>query len=564
MASDNGMRATLNTIYGETQGAQAHARVVALLASQPPAGPAPPLFSPQDAVLITYGDSLQAPDRPPLQALADFARGHLQGAFSAIHILPFFPWSSDDGFSVTDFMAVDPALGGWEDVRALGRDFHLMVDLVLNHVSAQSDWFRSYLAGRPGFADLAIEVDPAADLSRVTRPRSLPLLTEFRKADGSPVHLWTTFSPDQVDLNYRSLEVLERMLAVLLFYVAQGARLIRLDAVAYLWKQIGTTCIHLPQTLAMVRLLRQVLDQAAPGTLLITETNVPHAENLRYFGDGRNAAHLVYNFTLPPLLLHTLVRGDASDLARWARTLRPPSAHTAFFNFTASHDGIGVRPLEGVLPPAALEALIGRVAANGGRVSTRRSADGRDLPYELNITYFDALKTPGDGPDPHHVGRFLASQAIPLVLPGVPGVYLHSLLGSRNWQAGVAQTGQARTINREKLHLARVQAELADPSSLRARIFHPLRAMLRVRGRQPAFHPSAAFEILTLSPAVFGLLRVAPGQTICCLTNVTADAASVSLAPLRLNFPRRDLLSGRWANAPRIRLEPYQVLWLDG
>jgi glucosylglycerate phosphorylase len=564
MASDNGMRATLNTIYGEAEGAQAHARVMALLASQPAAGPAPPLFSPQDAVLITYGDSLQAPDRPPLQALADFARRHLQGAFSAIHILPFFPWSSDDGFSVTDFMAVDPALGGWEDVRALGRDFRLMVDLVLNHVSAQSDWFRFYLAGRPGFADLAIEVDPAADLSRVTRPRSLPLLTEFRKADGSSVHLWTTFSPDQVDLNYRSLDVLERMLAVLLFYVAQGARLIRLDAVAYLWKEIGTTCIHLPQTLAMVRLMRQVLDQAAPGTLLITETNVPHAENLRYFGDGRNAAHLVYNFTLPPLLLHTLIRGDASELSRWARTLRPPSEDTAFFNFTASHDGIGVRPLEGILPPAALEALIGRVAANGGRVSTRRSADGRELPYELNITYFDALGTPGDGPDPHHVGRFLASQAIPLVLPGVPGVYLHSLLGSRNWQAGVAQTGQARTINREKLDLARVQAELGDPSSLRARIFHPLRAMLRVRGRQPAFHPSAAFEILTLSPAVFGLLRVGPGQTICCLTNVTADAASVSLAPLGLNFPRRDLLSGRWATAPRIRLEPYQVLWLDG
>jgi sucrose phosphorylase len=378
------------------------------------------------------------------------------------------------------------------------------------------------------------------------------------------VHLWTTFSADQVDLNYRSLDVLERMLAALLFYVAQGARLIRLDAVAYLWKEIGTSCIHLPQTHAVVRLLRQVLDRAAPGTLLITETNVPHAENVRYFGDGRNAAHMVYNFTLPPLLLHTLIRGDARELTRWARTLRTPSAHTAFFNFTASHDGIGLRPLEGVLPPAALEDLLNRVRANGGRVSTRRSADGRDVPYELNITYLDALRTPGSGPDPHHVGRFLASQAIPLVLPGVPGVYLHSLLGSRNWQAGVAQTGAARSINREKLAFDRVDADLADPSSLRSRIFNPLRAMLRVRGRQPAFHPGAEFEVLALSPAVFGLLRAAPGQTICCLTNVTGHVAPVSLASLGLAFPRRDLLSGRPLAGPEIRLEPYQVLWLDG
>jgi sucrose phosphorylase len=564
MPSDNGMRATLNTLYGETQGPEAHARLTALLALQPAAGPPPALFSPRDAVLIAYGDSLKEPDLPPLQSLAAFARQHLKAAFSAIHILPFSPWSSDDGFSVTDFTAVDPALGGWDDVRAIGRDFDLMVDLVLNHISAESDWFRFYLEGRPGFADLAIAVDPGADLSRVTRPRSLPLLTEFRKSDGTPVHLWTTFSADQIDLNYRSLDVLERMLAVLLFYVAQGARLIRLDAVAYLWKEIGTTCIHLPRTHAMVRLMRQVLDRVAPGTLLVTETNVPHVENIRYFGDGRNEAQMVYNFTLPPLLLYIFLRGDARDLTRWARSLRLPSERTTFFNFTASHDGIGVRPLEGILPPAALDELLVRVHANGGRVSTRRRPDGSDSPYELNITYLDALRMPGPEPDPHLVGRFLAAQAIPLVLPGVPGVYLHSLLGSRNWQAGVAQTGQARSINREKLDLASVQAELADPSSLRARIFHPLRDMLCIRGRQRAFHPAAAFDVLDLSPAVFGLLRTTAGQAICCLTNVTGRPAPVSLAPLGLRFPRRDLLSGRVLAAPQIRLDPYQVLWLDG
>ncbi|MFO7497260.1 MAG: sugar phosphorylase [Desulfobacterales bacterium] len=564
MPSDNGMRATLNTLYGETKGARAHARVMAVLASQPAAGTPPPRFSQKDAVLITYGDTLKAADRPPLQSLGVFARQYLEAVFSAIHILPFFPWSSDDGFSVKDFTAVDPALGGWEDIRAIGRDFDLMVDLVVNHISAESDWFRFYLEGRAGFADLAIAVDPATDLSRVTRPRSLPLLTEFRKSDGTPVHLWTTFSADQIDLNYQSLDVLERMLAVLLFYVAQGARLIRLDAIAYLWKEIGTTCIHLPRTHALVRLMRQVLDQVAPGTLLVTETNVPHAENVRYFGDGRNGAQMVYNFTLPPLLLYTFLRGDAGELTRWARALRLSSERTTFFNFTASHDGIGVRPLEGILPPAALDELLVRVRANGGRVSTRRSADGCDSPYELNITYLDALRMPGPEPDPHLVDRFLAAQAIQLALPGVPGVYLHSLLGSRNWQAGVAQTGQARSINRQKLDLNRVCAELADPSSLRARIFHPLRELLRIRRGQRAFHPNAAFEVLDLSPAVFGLLRATAGQAVCCLTNVTERPAAVSLAPLGLTFPRRDLLSGRPVAAPQIRLDPYQVLWLDG
>ncbi len=302
----SGMRSILTRIYGQQRGAAAFARLKTVLDSAAPAEPAArsELFSQADAILVTYGDSLLREGQPPLQTLHRFAQSHLAGAFSGIHILPFFPYSSDDGFAVTDFFAVRPDLGTWEDIRAVGSDYCLMVDLVANHVSARSPWFSRYLAEEEGFADLAVEVDPAADLSAVVRPRALPLLTAFEKPGGKRVHLWTTFGPDQVDLNYESLDVLERMVRALLFYVSQGARIIRLDAVAYLWKRVGTTCVHLPETHELVRLFRRILDLAAPGAILITETNVPHTENIRYFGSARDEAHMVYNFTLPPLLLH--------------------------------------------------------------------------------------------------------------------------------------------------------------------------------------------------------------------------------------------------------------------
>ena len=439
-------------IYGPDTGREAWGRVAPLIEKTPrQERRRESFFSEKDVVLITYGDSIRREGQAPLEALHTFAREYLQGVISAVHFLPFFPWSSDDGFSVKDFMTIDPQLGDWEDVARFSRDFDLMFDYVVNHVSAQSRWFEDYLAARPGFADLAIEMDPAADLSMVTRPRALPLLTEFKKDTGEKVHVWTTFSDDQIDLNYRSLDVLVKMLEALLLYVAQGARIVRMDAIAYLWKEIGTPCIHLPQTHAMVKLFRAVFDVVAPDAIIITETNVPHAENVSYFGDGRDEAQMVYNFTLPPLLFHAFVTGDTTALSHWARGLALDSPDTTFFNFTASHDGIGVRPLEGILPPEAVNTTLAEaVKANGGQISYKNNPDGTQSPYELNITYVDALGVPDRQDDPQHPPRFLASQSIQYALPGVPATYIHSLLGSRNWYAGLEQTGRARTINREK------------------------------------------------------------------------------------------------------------------
>lgn len=550
----------LARIHGAEKADEALARVLALIEnfSYRPRSKAD-LFSQNDVALITYGDTLLRPGQSPLATLGDFITRHLASAVSMIHFLPFFPWSSDDGFSVKDFYTINPELGTWEDVASIGADFELMFDFVINHFSSQSAWFDAYLADQPGFGDLAIEVDPSTDVSRVTRPRSLPLLTPYRKKDGRQVHLWTTFSTDQIDFNYHSLDVLEKMIDVLLFYVEKGARVLRLDAIAYLWKQIGTTCIHLDQTHAMVQLFRAVLDMTAPDVLLLTETNVPHAENISYFGDGENETQMVYNFSLPPLLLHAFIKQDTGLFSEWAAGLGLDSPTTTFFNFTASHDGIGVRPLEGILPASELQALIDGVCASGGQVSTRRNTDGSDSPYELNITYLDAVAGRA-GKDAARC--FLASQAIQYVLPGVPATYIHSLLGSRNWSAGVRETGRARSINRERLWVEDVAASLQDPQSFRSRVFYPFVNMMRLRRQQPAFHPNAAFEILAVDPKVFAIRRESDSQTIVALTNISDRPVSLDKDRLGAVEPVVDIVSGRRMESPVIELPPYQYVWL--
>lgn len=517
-------------------------------------------FSQEDVTLITYGDTLFKPGQAPLSTLHDFAVEYLSSAVSTIHFLPFFPWSSDDGFSVKDFYAINPELGTWEDVTAIGTDFELMFDFVINHFSSQSAWFDDYLGDRPGFREMAIEVDPSTDhLSRVTRPRSLPLLSPYEKKNGRQVHLWTTFSADQIDFNYRSLDVLEKMIDVLLFYVDKGAKILRLDAIAYLWKEIGTSCIHLDQTHAMVQLFRAVLDMTAPDVLLLTETNVPHEENISYFGDGENEAQMVYNFSLPPLLLHAFIKQDTGLLGEWAKGLVLDSPATTFFNFTASHDGIGVRPLEGILPPGQLDDVIAVVRSSGGQVSTKRNADGSDSPYELNITYLDAIA----GRAGRDAARcFLASQAIQYVLPGMPATYIHSLLGSRNWTAGVHQTGRARSINRERLSAEEVRASLDDPKSFRSQVFYPFIKMMALRRQQPAFHPGAAFDILAIDPGVFAIRRESDTQIIAALTNISDRPLAVETGRLDIDGPVVDLITGRGMEAPEIELQPYQYMWL--
>jgi len=562
MKAGKAIQSILREIYDPVQADQAFHKIWPLIEAFPRRKPAKDaFFSQKDVVLITYGDTLQQKKEvKPLTTLYEFANAYLKNAISTLHFLPFFPYSSDDGFSVSDFFKINPALGDWADINRFEKEFDLMFDFVINHFSAQSDWFRYYLKDKPGWHDFAIEVAPQTDLSRVTRPRTLPLLTAFDKKDGREVHLWTTFSADQIDFNYNSLNVLTQMIEVLLFYVRQGAKILRLDAIAYLWKEIGTDCVHRPETHAMVRLFRKVLDATAPDVIIITETNVPHDENISYFGDGRNEAQMVYNFTLPPLLFYSFIMEDATVLSEWAKGLRLESADTTFFNFTASHDGIGVRPLEGILPPAEIAKLADVVKANGGHVSYKQNPDGSESPYELNITYLDAILADSASSD---TARFLASQSIQYALPGVPATYIHSLLGSRNWHDGVRETGRARTINREKLQIEALLAELNDPQSFRSQVFYPYLELIQTRIRQPAFHPNAAFEIIELAAPLFAMKRYTQNQTIYAITNVSSQPVTADLAPWGGSPRMTDMISKRPVPTDPLKLAPHQFVWLE-
>ncbi|RLC90133.1 MAG: sugar phosphorylase [Chloroflexi bacterium] len=520
----------------------------------------------RDVILITYGDQVTESGKPPLRALAEVLEKHVQVAITGIHILPFFPYSSDDGFSVIDYTRVNPDLGDWADIERLGHTFRLMFDAVINHISRQSSWFQAFLAGDPEFAKSFIVVEPGTNLSQVVRPRALPLLTAVQTVSGEKL-VWTTFSTDQIDLNYADPDVLLRVIEVLLLYVEKGAELIRLDAIAYLWKKLGTSCIHLEETHRVVKLFRAVLDIVAPGVMLITETNVPHKENISYFGNGRDEAQLVYQFPLPPLVLHTLVTGDATRLSAWAAELALPSDQTPFYNFLASHDGIGVRPVEGILTPEEVQVLVDRTLAHGGYVSCKTNADGSESVYELNISYFDALSDPQGGEAQGvQARRFMVSQAIMLALQGMPAIYVHSLFGSRNYREGVAQTGRYRSINREKFRRADLEAALADPASLRHQVFYPYLQLLRARAAHPAFHPNGPQRVLNLHPAVFAVLRTAPdgSEALLCLHNVTNT--EVAISPEQRGV-LRDIVTGATFHLPdgggTLTLAPYQVLWLS-
>lgn len=506
-------------------------------------------LSEQDVLLITYADQVRSAGELPLRTLARFAETHLCGVISGIHILPFYPWSSDDGFAVKDFFAVDPAYGTWAEITALSRRFDLMFDAVLNHMSAQSDWFRRFLNDEPAYRDFFVTVSGDPCLTAVIRPRALPLLTAFQGTAG-PRKVWTTFSSDQVDLNYANPDVLLAAVRVLLFYVAQGARFIRLDAIAFLWKEIGTCCLHLPQTHRIVQFLRAVLDQVAPGVRLITETNVPHTDNISYFGDGTNEAQLVYNFALPPLVLHSFHTGNAEKLTRWAQSLALPTTSVSFFNFLASHDGIGVNPARGILSDAEIDAMVAGVREAGGLVSYKTQPDGSTVPYELNINFLDALSPPhADEPASLAAQKFVTSQAIMLSLQGVPGIYFHSLFGSRGDVVAAKESGINRRINRQKSDFAALEAELADPQSLRRHVFTEYSALLRRRRAHPALSPQAPQQVLNLDPRVFAVQResVEGGRRLWCLHNISQDLLSVRCPG--------------WREA--VVLEPFGFRWLE-
>ncbi len=516
-----------------------------------------------DAVMIGYGDNIQDSARVHLDTLRVFAEQRLRDVISGIHILPFSPYSSDDGFSVMDYRQINPEWGSWDHISAIASSFRLMADLVLNHCSSQGKWFKNFLEGADPYKNFFITVAPDTDLSAVFRPRSLPLTHEFEVA-GEKKQVWTTFSEDQVDLNFANPDVCLEFVDILLDYVSKGVQLIRLDAVGFLWKEIGTSCMHHPKTHVMIKLFRLILASTAPGVLLITETNVPHKENISYFGKGNDEAHMVYQFALPPLVLDAFIHGNSSKLTTWAMTLPKPNPHYTFFNFLASHDGIGLLPTRGYLDDSELNKLIDMVKERGGLVSYKATPDG-EVPYELNVSYLDAIAEQSLSVE-KRATKFLSSQAVMLAMAGVPGIYIHSLLGSGNWSQGVNRTGINRAINREKLDYKNLLNELDDEKSLRGRIFDGFKIMLKARRKHRAFHPSADQIIYRISQSVFALMRIAAdGKAVLCLQSLSGDRQVVKIPKQWIRPTLRNIIDDTIIRIDEgcVEMDPWAVLWLE-
>lgn len=512
----------------------------------------------KDVVLITYADQFMAPGEGALSAFTRFYNKWLSDSFSHVHLLPFYPWSSDDGFSVIDYHQVAPETGTWQNVAELKRSASLMFDFVCNHMSAKSQWFANYLQQKPGFEDFFISVDPKTDLSAVTRPRALPLLTPFTLHDGSVRHLWTTFSDDQIDLNFASPKVLIAMVEVLLHYLAEGASYIRLDAVGFMWKTPGTSCIHLEKTHRLIQLFRAIADDVAPGTVIITETNVPHKDNISYFGNGENEAQMVYQFSLPPLVLHAVHRQDVRALCQWAASLNLPSTRTTWFNFLASHDGIGLNPLRGILPEPEILSLVEKLQQEGALVNWKNNPDGTRSPYEINVTYLDALSAKASS-DSERISRFILAHAVLLSFPGVPAVYIQSILGSRNDYEGVEKLGYNRAINRKKYSEGQVDSELNDDNSLRNKIYQRLSALIAIRRAEKSFHPDSQAYFTQPTEQVLKIVRVAEnGERITGLFNF-----SDCIQHLTTNIESgQELIAGVMISGTALTLNPWQVMWI--
>ncbi len=537
----------LESLYGAEIAQSVAPRLEAMIAASRRHSARSPLWDQSDTWVISYPDQFRRPGEVPLAGLRSFFDRHLHPVFNGVHLLPFHPWSSDRGFSVIDPLAVNPEYGTWTDIDLLASDARLMADAVVNHLSVESPWFSDFLRRRPGSEHLFRTVEPGADLTTVVRPRTSPPTTEFLRPDGSRVTVWTTFSPDQADLDYRHPEVLLRIIAVLLNYLDHGARAIRLDAVAFLWKQEGTPSIHLPQTHTIVSIFRSVLAAVDPSVILVTETNVPHRENISYFGPPeRPEAHAVYQFALPPLVLHALLTGSAGPLREWAASVTPERPDTTFLNFLASHDGVGLRPVEDLLPRTEIDNIISMCEAVGGRVNSRAGEDGEPVPYELGGTWMSLI---GAGAPQFALRRHLASHAIAFSLRGIPLVYAHSLLGSLNDTAAYMRTGQPRDLNRATVELAEIERSLLKADSVPSRVLNGLKIQLRARAARPAFHPNSDQRILADHDAVFGVERTsAEGCRSLVLVNVTDS-------PTEFRLPS----DGKWTLAGHREISPSVV-----
>ena len=582
------IRARLVKLYGECLGSKTFSDLEKLLSKwrEPVESsldrdvePTDVGFTEKDSVLIAYGDHLQRANEAPLKTLSQWCTKYLKGILSTIHVLPFHPSTSYEGYAITDYRAVNDKMGGWEDLEELNDSFHLMMDLVLNHCSSQHPWFEQFLAnkepGRRYFTTMENPEEPW--LKNVYRARNLPLLHPFQTTCGMK-NVWTTYSPDLIDLNWAEPDVFLEFMEIIFDSVARGARIIRLDAFVYLWKKEGTNCINQAENHEFVRLFQDVLlwANAKRVKILPSITNVSQEENYAYFGKGEEArkADLIYHLPLSALLLYSLYKGDATVIRLWLAKLPKAPPNRAYLNLAASHDGIGLTWLKDLIPQEAIDELIEEAVEHGALLSSRKkTVEDEDRPWELNATYFSASSPKNEQNYEEHIARFLATQNVVLALRGVPALYLSLFVAGRNDYERAAEWHDNRAINRGRFSIDEWEKKIQDDKSVERQVLEKLTKMLSVRTSCTAFHPEGDQTIIdTGLKEVLAMVRQSPEgiteETVLCLTNFSNHKVTLPCSNLGEQFQATnmlfELLTDRSLRAEgQIELAPYEVLWLS-
>lgn len=543
----------LKLLYGEEKGKKAAATIESLIQTARTSirCKQSQLWDEKDIFLITYPDSFKEEATPTLTTLNKFLEAHLNSVINGVHILPFYPFSSDRGFSIIDYNQVKQEFGKWTDIEKIGRNYRLMVDLVLNHLSVEHEWFQKFLAGDPKYENYFIWFEkgniPHEDLKKVIRSRTTPLVTPFKTAKGER-YVWTTYSvgdsTDQIDLNYQNPEVLIEIVKIFLNLLKEGVTIFRFDGASGIWKQLGTSCRHLPQTHTIIKLFRQILDEVCPSAIIITEvTTGSLSENINYFGDGRDEANIVYNFSLAPLVLQSYYSASVKHLNEWQDSVNPGKNTNTFFNILDIHDGINIHSAKSFLNDSELEVLFTNVAERGGKFSYRLWSDGQKTVKEMHITWWSALNGKGDESFELQMQKFITSRAIAMSIKGIPAIYYLSLFGKENDISAFAKTKHGRDINRTSLSYGQTNRDLSQKGSRDARIFYGLHELINRRKQLSAFHPNAPQKILLLDDRVFSVLRGEGKDCVLALHNLSS--AKIELKYLERVFS----------------LEPYGYIW---
>ena len=528
----------------------------------------PESWSENTVLLITYADNVnKGVTGKTISDFILFYQKYFSTFIDTIHFLPFFTSSGDGGFSVKDHEEIDPAYGNWKEISGFSKNATIMTDLVLNHASSQGKWYRNFIENKRPGKDYFFTIDNNYDCSNVIRPRDHELLKDIKLEIGNK-KLWCTFSYDQIDLNFRNPDVLLEFVKLIIKLSSYGVKIFRLDAVAFIWKESGTTCLNLPQTHEIIKLLRDIVDQLDENIVIVTETNLPKNENLSYFGKN-DEAHWIYNFSLPPLIIYTFLFGDSSSITKWSMKMPPAQFGNAYLNFIASHDGIGMRPAEGVLSDEDINNMLTRLKKNGSEFSMRKLKGTEDKVYEANISLFSALQNiDADNNGIFALDRFIAAHCIILAIEGVPAFYFNSFFGTKNDKQSYLKSGIKRDLNRHKWHFSDLVSKIDDDQTHEFKCFSILKELISIRKSQPAFHPNATQFTLNIDQSVFAVWRQSKNrkQSIFAITNVTSLKFIFNTNMINLIDDEEwyDLLNPKtnFQDEQKIELNPYQTIWI--